>query len=286
MTRDDTLALVQHLTATAEVLGQPLGEAAALMMASDLRDYPLAALLASLGRVRSEHTGRLTLRAILDRLDGALQRLAGNEAWAVAQRAQDERETVVWTDEIARAWTSAKPLMDGGDRVGARMAFLEAYERITREARQSRRPPEVLVSQGWDSTSYGPAIEHATRIGLLPRAEAAKLLAADHTPGAARRRGEATDLMPLLTTSAPAGEGLTPEQVVRLRALPGQLRRAARERAAAEDARWQQEQDDLARLKAEQLAAFGAAGHEARSVLAAGQAIRVTGANRAPVQEN
>ncbi|CNI91284.1 hypothetical protein [Yersinia enterocolitica] len=60
--------------------------------------------------------------------------LSANEAWALALPAQDEANTVVWTNEIAQAWSIAQPIMQEGDKVGARMAFIAAYERLTKAA--------------------------------------------------------------------------------------------------------------------------------------------------------
>ena len=45
----------------------------------------------------------------------------------------DESETVVWTDQVAEAAAVARPILEAGDDVGARMAFRDAYERIVRE---------------------------------------------------------------------------------------------------------------------------------------------------------
>jgi hypothetical protein len=40
---------------------------------------------------------------------------------------------VVWTDEIVQALAVAKPLLDARDKVAARMAFCQAYERLVRK---------------------------------------------------------------------------------------------------------------------------------------------------------
>jgi len=146
MNDKDMVWLVQQIVGTAELLGQQITPTAAAMLAEDLDSYPLEVLAKALSRVRTEHTGRLTPKAIIDRIDEAMGRPAANEAWSVAMGAMDERNTVVWTDEMAQAWTVAQPIAQAGDMVGARMAFISAYERLVRTAREERRLPAVSVS--------------------------------------------------------------------------------------------------------------------------------------------
>jgi len=91
-----------------------------------------------------------------------------NEAWAVAITSQDERETVVWTSEMAEAFNLARPLLTTGDEIGARMAFKDAYKRLVDDARAANKPAEWSVSAGWDVSRRQVAVEKATIAGLLP----------------------------------------------------------------------------------------------------------------------
>lgn len=166
--------LVKQLLGTAEVLGQPLSPTAAALMAEDLSSFTQLVLARALSRVRNEHAGRLTLKAILDRIDDAVGRPAANEAWAIASTALDERATVVWTNEMADAWSVARPLAEAGDMVGARMAFIAAYERVVRAARELKAVPSVTISIGWDAESRNPAIEKALALGYISPEQAAQ----------------------------------------------------------------------------------------------------------------
>ncbi len=167
MNDQDQTWLLEQLMGTAELLGQQISPASAAMLADDLSTYPREVLARALSRVRTEHSGRLTPKAILDRIDEALGRPAANEAWAIAMQALDERATVVWTGEMSDAWLAAKPIADGGDMVGARMAFIAAYERLVRAAREARSMPVVHVSIGWDATARDAALEKAVQLGYL-----------------------------------------------------------------------------------------------------------------------
>jgi hypothetical protein len=90
-----------------------------------------------------------------------------NEAWAVSLTSQDERETVVWTSEMAEAFAVARPLLTSGDEVGARMAFKDAYRRLVNEARSFNRPVSWSVSAGWDAGRQQLTVQDAVNAGLL-----------------------------------------------------------------------------------------------------------------------
>lgn len=168
LNEQDVIWLMKQLAATAEILGQPISPVAVEMMASDLEHYPRDALAAALSRVRTEHAGRLTPKVIIEAIDAAMGRPGANEAWATALSALDERNTVVWTDEMAQAWEVARPVVQGGDEIGGRMAFKDAYERLVRAAREERRTPVVTVSVGWDAELRAAGVEKAVKLGYVP----------------------------------------------------------------------------------------------------------------------
>lgn len=95
-------------------------------------------------------------------------RMLPAEAYGLALTSADQQATVVWTDEIAQAWAVAAPLLDAGDKFGARQAFIEAYGRITGEARALRRRPVVQVSLGHDPEARARAVQEAITAGRLP----------------------------------------------------------------------------------------------------------------------
>lgn len=185
MDRDDYL--LEQLYATAQLMNTPLEAPAALMILSDLAAYPPNEIAQALSRCRAEVTGRLTLAAILERLPKRNSHLGGNEAWALALASTDEAETVVWTEEISRAFAAASPIMAEGDKVGARMAFLEAYDRAVTEAKAQGRAPNWFPSLGHDPERRRLALEDAVRAGQLPAPDAAALL----PPPEPRERTEA-----------------------------------------------------------------------------------------------
>lgn len=113
LNEQDVIWLMGQIAATAELLDKAISPVVVEMMAGDLEHYPRAVLAAALSRVRTEHTGRLTPKVIIEAIDAAMGRPGSNEAWATALSALDERNTVVWTGEMARAWEVARLAIDG-----------------------------------------------------------------------------------------------------------------------------------------------------------------------------
>lgn len=168
MTPEQQDQLVDMLAVTAEVMGTELKPGAVMVMVQDLAQFDFAAVANALVRCRRELSGKLTLKAIIDILAPGGGWVSANEAWALALPALDEAATIVWTPEIAKAWQVAKPILDAGDKIGARMAFIPAYERLVEQSRQAGRQPHFEVSAGWDPNMREAAIQKAVTAGLLP----------------------------------------------------------------------------------------------------------------------
>lgn len=157
--------LVDLLVATAEVIGDQLSPNAAAYMVSDLAQYPLPMLERALASCRRELKARLSLAAILERIEDGHP--APNEAWANAIRAADEGATVVWTEQTRDAWAAALPLVQAGDKIAARPAFLEVYTRLVKEARAAHRTAAYQLSLGADVSGRDSVLQQAVAAGQL-----------------------------------------------------------------------------------------------------------------------
>lgn len=105
-------------------------------------------------------------------------RPGADEAWAIAVKGNDENATIVWTDEIAQAWGIARPVMQLGDEVGARVAFRDAYNRLIGEAKHAGRAVHWMPSLGHDTERRHLALHEASILGRLSSSEVAGLLPA------------------------------------------------------------------------------------------------------------
>lgn len=162
------MAILEALAVTAEVCGTEISKGAALVMEADLSAYPEDAVLHALTRVRREHKGRLSLAAILERLPD--ERPGAEEAWGMLPK--DERDTAVLTEEINRAAGIAGAVYLDGDKVGARMAFREAYTKIVADNKAMGIPVKWVVSLGWDKDSRVEPIADAVKMGRITAQEA------------------------------------------------------------------------------------------------------------------
>lgn len=102
-------------------------------------------------------------------------RPGADEAWSMIPR--DESSSVVMTEEMAEAYGIAKPLLDEGDQVAARMAFKEAYARIVDANKRDGVIPKWFPSLGDSKEGREAALNQAVRLGRISAEHAAGLLA-------------------------------------------------------------------------------------------------------------
>ena len=159
---------------------------------------------------------RLTLADILERIETADGRPMADEAWATAILALEESETFIWTLETQQAFAVARPLVEINDRVGARMAFRDAYARLVQAARARQVPVAWSPSLGWDVERRRAVLEIAVANGRLAASHAQGLL-----PGP--DRASAAQAVKALTLAASDGVVVGAERAVAMRALAHML---------------------------------------------------------------
>lgn len=178
MNRDDFTEFTRVLDATCAMLSrdkyQPNQTAAAIFF-NVVKAHDLATVKAAFAaHCADPQRGRFppVPADILAQIEGAEEndgRPGAEEAWAMCQPAADQARTVVWTAEMAEAWGIAWPLLHNhGDEVGARMAFKEAYQRLTSSARKQRRAVEWSATLGHDEAMRADALREAVTAGRLP----------------------------------------------------------------------------------------------------------------------
>lgn len=158
-------------------------------------------------------------------------RMSADEAWTIAIRAMDESDSVCATGEILEAAAVAAPIWAGGDKIGARMAFRAAYERIDGRRQSEGRPIKWRLSVGWDTAKRAEAAQQALRLGQITSREAAAYLPAPPATGAVAQ------IAGLLTGNVVAFPDADAETRDRLRELRNMLTRrpdGSGDRAASE----------------------------------------------------
>ena len=174
-------ALIEALAVTAQVTATRLTEAALDVMARHLEGFQRPVVLDALHRAGAEvRPGQFTLSAVMDRLDDGHP--GPETAWAALEPLTDE-DSIVWTEEMARAYGTVRELLTA-DRVAARMAFLEGYRRLLGEARRLRRAPVWMASLGFNAAGRVAALQAAVEAKRLPEAQARAMLPRHEWPHA------------------------------------------------------------------------------------------------------
>jgi len=167
--------IAKALAVTAEVCGTDLSHEAARAMVHELAAYDPASVANALRRCQREVTGRLSLAAIVQRIDDGHP--GAEEAWAICPR--DEAQTVVWTDEICEAFGSVLDMVAADDWIGARMAFKDRYSTLVRDSRDAKRTASWSPSLGHSAAGRASALSEAVAQGRLTAEQVAPILPAE-----------------------------------------------------------------------------------------------------------
>jgi hypothetical protein len=169
--------LLEALAGTAELMGAQLSPVALAMMAKDLQEYEPTVLMQALTNVRKS-SRFFNLAVIIEEVEKLKPdgRLGADEAWAVYPH--NESDSAVLTNEISEAMQIAQPLLNMGDKIGARMAFKEAYTRIVAANKAANIAPKWFPSLGTDKDSRDRVIKEAVQLGRLTADHAQSLLPA------------------------------------------------------------------------------------------------------------
>lgn len=155
--------LIKAVAVTAELCGRTFTPEAATVFVSDLSAYPEAAVMHALSRCRKEVRGVLTTQDVISRIDDG--RPGVEQAWAMIPT--DENGSVVWTTEMAEAYGLCAGILGAGDRIGARMAFKEAYSKLVSQARDQAKPAQWVPSLGADLEGRRRVLTEAVSAGLI-----------------------------------------------------------------------------------------------------------------------
>lgn len=159
-----------------DVYGRERSPVAVALWWKVLQRFTLAEVESALAQ--HMHTSRFAptpadITALLADRDG---RPGPDEAWAMIPRS--ETESVIWTEEMARAYGIAAPLLTAGDAIAARKAFIDAYSADVARARLAGTPVKVNPSWGTNEASRAAAVRQAIDRKLLTPAKAQPFLAA------------------------------------------------------------------------------------------------------------
>lgn len=108
--------------------------------------------------------------------------LGSHEAWAIAEKSigfDGQELTVIWTDQMAQAFSRCEELIKTGDkyqRAEAKKIFCDAYDRLVTQAKDQGLKPIYVTSLGTDKDQAIAAIKQAEVDGFLTAPDATALL--------------------------------------------------------------------------------------------------------------
>jgi hypothetical protein len=105
------------------------------------------------------------------------EHIGADEAWSLVLESMDEFSTVILNQQIAEARGIAWAIYEDGDKIAARMAFKEAYNRIIKTSPK----PQWYISEGYDRARRADAVAKAVQMGRLPSGPEIKYLDAPAT---------------------------------------------------------------------------------------------------------
>lgn len=153
------MTVIEDLAITSEVCGAAFSDVAAAIVVKELEAYDEQTVHEALARCRRELSGRLTLAAIIERLDDG--RPGAEEAWAMVPKS--EADSAVISSDMRAAMGPALELLAQGDHVAARMAFVEVYRRRVAIARAEHEPLTWNLSLGHDLTGRAACLIDAAK---------------------------------------------------------------------------------------------------------------------------
>lgn len=110
---------------------------------------------------------------LIEQIQGAQpMAMTADEAWNIAMQSFDERETVITNDLIDSALMACQAILDAGDKIGARRAFIAAYERLLSTGAQQ----VWRVSLGHDPAGREAVLAQGVQAGLITQQHAAALM--------------------------------------------------------------------------------------------------------------
>jgi hypothetical protein len=163
MTRSDRIAFAKLLAATMMAYGKPMptGELAKFWW-EQLSPFSLATVESAMAGYRLEERNFAPIpNAIIVRCLEADGRPSADEAWAIALQSCDEVATVIWTEETSAALADCRSILNAGDKIGARRAFIESYTRAVLSARSWHLPAKWFASLGTDAEQRQLALTSA-----------------------------------------------------------------------------------------------------------------------------
>lgn len=175
MNQSDSDNFLKLLSSTAELFGREVSDSVAKLYWNALAPYEFEVVQGVFSQLVKGSKFMPMISDVLKVLWAKDGRPEAEAAWAeLAPSLNDERLSLVWTDEMTEAWGAALNLKT--DLVAARMVFLEKYRALLLRARLEGKPVKWTPSLGFDVAGREEALRKAVELRRLTHEHAALLL--------------------------------------------------------------------------------------------------------------
>lgn len=165
--------LMEALTVASEICGTEFSQQASKVIIKQLSNYDFNQVHSAIERCMNEISGRLTLAAIKQRIDDG--RPSPEIAWS--QCPMNEDTAAVLTEEQHQALCSVSKMLNDGDKIPARMAFIEKYKSLVAEARANGSPVKYQLTRSLTNRDADfDAVKEAVESGKLLKKTACWML--------------------------------------------------------------------------------------------------------------
>lgn len=165
--------LMEALTVACEICGTQYSQQAVKVIIKQLSNYEFKQVHSAIERCMNEISGRLTLAEIKKRIDDG--RPSPEIAWS--QCPMNEDTAAVLTEEQHLALCSVTPMINDGDKIPARMAFIEKYKLLVAESRANGLPVKYQLTRSLTNRDADfDAVKEAVESGKLKKKTACWML--------------------------------------------------------------------------------------------------------------
>lgn len=156
--------VAKFLMDDAEYYGQQINAAQLKMWVEDLSDLTPEEVLRGIRQNQKDETRNFPSKPAQIR-SAVYNFPSSEEAWALIRH--DEESSFVWCHEIAEAYAEVRHLVTGGDKISARMAFKDSYEKKIALAKNLKKRPQWFASLGSSKIGRDEALLDAIQKGRL-----------------------------------------------------------------------------------------------------------------------
>jgi len=177
MNQQEQNDVIKALAIAAELTNTNWSEPAIKTVLYKLKDYDSKKVVGAIESAIETIKGRLTLAAIMERLPDPLGYRTPEVSWGTVSRLlSSEDNTGFLCDQEFSAMGACIDLYLDGDKIAARMAYLESYKTMLADVKVAKIPAAFRISPGRDPHQREAAIKEALANGLIGQDKAALLL--------------------------------------------------------------------------------------------------------------